>query len=246
MLKDILTRNQVVVLKPVLPLERAAKECAEWQQARLSFPSQRKYSGYMLKKSLCTITVIYDKYTVTRKHHWNSLLCFNSVLSLNTFYVLIIFYVIFEHRTHSKHQRITTSKIRHWGFIFASALQGKCVFFSLFRARCPHNRLQWIQLSNKPRVLLSHAKEIKIFGFLQSFCKESQDTLLAQWKGLKQMNFLKIAISKLLIHSEPILILLQYEMYSQWNLFNFFDHIHFLSILLCGCDWVVPKCKCER
>lgn len=129
--------------------------------------------------------------------------------------------------------------MRHWGFIFASALQDKCVFFSLFRAQCPHNRLQWIQLSNKPQVLLSHAKEIKIFGFLHSFCKESQDTLLAQWKRLKQMNYLKIAVSKLLIHSEPILILLQYEKYSQCNTFNSFDHIHSLFILLCGCDWVV-------
>lgn len=139
---------------------------------RLSFSKEELWIRAQ-KKSVCNYNNLWQIHC-NKNAPQNSPLFFNSVPSLNTLYVLIILYAISEHWTHSKHQRITISKMRHWGFIFASALQDKCVFFSLFRAQCPQNRLQWIQLSNKPAVLFSHAREIKIFAFFMASVKNPE------------------------------------------------------------------------
>lgn len=59
-----------------------------------------------------------------KKAPQSSLFFFNSVPSLNTLYVLIIFCAISEHWTHSKHQRITISKMRQCTFIFCFCITG--------------------------------------------------------------------------------------------------------------------------
>lgn len=68
--------------KPVLFLQRFPKGYSGWQQERVSFPWQREFFGYVLKKKkLCTITPICDKNTITK-----SAIIHNTVCSFTTLF----------------------------------------------------------------------------------------------------------------------------------------------------------------